>query len=178
MGVRLATSKSCTLYAIHDIGTQDGTFYLVAEFLEGNTLLEHLANGALPARKAVEYALQIAQGLGAAHDKGIVHRDLKPENIFVTKDGRLKILRKAGDDHDANGTTRNGNGERVAWTREKLGMTDPALLQGRPREAIFTRCRFSSGTRHPGRQTDTSAGADRQYLRAGQRFMAKGEPLA
>ena len=57
-------------------------------------------------------------------------------------------------------------------------MTDPALLQGRPREAIFTRCRFSSGTRHPGRQTDTSAGADRQYLRAGQRFMAKGEPAS
>jgi dipeptidyl aminopeptidase/acylaminoacyl peptidase len=80
------------ILAIHDIGTQDGTFCLVAEFLEGNTLREQLANGALPARKAVEYALQIAQGLGAAHDRGIVHRDLKPENIFVTKDGRLKIL--------------------------------------------------------------------------------------
>jgi len=80
------------ILAIHDIGTQDGTFYLVSEFLEGNTLRGQLANGALPARKAIEYALQIAQGLGAAHDKGIVHRDLKPENIFVTKDGRLKIL--------------------------------------------------------------------------------------
>jgi hypothetical protein len=80
------------ILALHDIGTQDGTSYLVSEFLEGNTLREQLANGALPVRKAIENALQIAQGLGAAHDKGIVHRDLKPENIFVTKDGRLKIL--------------------------------------------------------------------------------------
>ena len=73
------------ILAIHDIGTQDGTSYLVSEFLEGNTLREQLANEALPARKAIEYALQIAQGLGAAHDKGIVHRDLKPENIFITE---------------------------------------------------------------------------------------------
>src|SRR5205809_1891298 len=80
------------ILAIHDIGTQDGTSYLVSEFLEGTTLRTQLANGALPARKAIEYALQIAQGLGAAHDRGIIHRDLKPENIFVTKDGRLKIL--------------------------------------------------------------------------------------
>jgi hypothetical protein len=80
------------ILALHDIGSQDGTSYLVSEFLEGKTLREQLANGALPARRAIEYALQIAQGLGAAHDKGIVHRDLKLENIFVTKDGRLKIL--------------------------------------------------------------------------------------
>ena len=65
---------------------------MVSELLDGNTLREQLANGALPARKAIEYALQIAQGLGAAHDKGIVHRDIKPENIFVTNDGQLKIL--------------------------------------------------------------------------------------
>ena len=83
------------ILAIHDIGTQDGTSYLVSEFLEGTTLRTQLANGALPARKAIEYALQIAQGLGAAHDRGIVHRDLKPENIFVTKDGRVKIPRPA-----------------------------------------------------------------------------------
>jgi serine/threonine protein kinase/dipeptidyl aminopeptidase/acylaminoacyl peptidase len=80
------------ILALHDIGSQDGISYLVSEFLEGNTLREQLGNGPLPARKAIEYALQIARGLGAAHDKGIVHRDLKPENIFVTEDGRLKIL--------------------------------------------------------------------------------------
>ena len=62
------------------------------ELLEGETLRAKLAGGAIAPRKAVEYALQMAQGLAAAHDKGIIHRDLKPENVFVTKDGRVKIL--------------------------------------------------------------------------------------
>ncbi len=78
--------------AIYDIGSHDGAPYVVAELLEGATLREKLATGALPTRKAVDYALQIARGLGAAHEKGIVHRDLKPENVFVTNDGRVKIL--------------------------------------------------------------------------------------
>ena len=56
------------------------------------TLRERLADGAVPVRRAVELAEQIAQGLAAAHEKGIVHRDLKPENLFVTRDGRVKIL--------------------------------------------------------------------------------------
>ena len=60
--------------------------------LEGETLRERLRSGAVSARKAIDYALQVAQGLAAAHEKGIVHRDLKPENIFVTNDGRVKIL--------------------------------------------------------------------------------------
>jgi serine/threonine protein kinase len=80
------------ILAVHDIGSQEGVSYLVSELLEGNTLREQLTNGALPVRKAMGYAVQIAQGLAAAHDKGIVHRDIKPENIFVTKDGRMKIL--------------------------------------------------------------------------------------
>ena len=78
--------------AVHDIGTHDGTLYVVSELLEGETLRARLAGGPLPARKATDYALQIAHGLAAAHEKGIVHRDLKPENLFVTKDGRIKIL--------------------------------------------------------------------------------------
>jgi Tol biopolymer transport system component len=80
------------ILAIHDIGSQDGSPYLVSEFLEGGTLRERLREGPLAARRASDYALQIAQGLAAAHEKGIVHRDLKPENIFLTQEGRVKIL--------------------------------------------------------------------------------------
>ena len=80
------------LTAVHDIGTHDGSPYVVQELLEGETLRAALAGGRLSARKAIDYSLQIAHGLAAAHEKGIVHRDLKPENLFVTKDGRVKIL--------------------------------------------------------------------------------------
>ncbi|HXM78675.1 MAG TPA: serine/threonine-protein kinase, partial [Thermoanaerobaculia bacterium] len=80
--------------AVYDIGTNesDGAPYVVQELLEGETLRSRLGAGAFTPRKALGHALQIANGLAAAHEKGIVHRDLKPENIFVTKDGRVKIL--------------------------------------------------------------------------------------
>jgi len=80
------------LLAIYDVGVQDGVHYLVSELLDGLTLRQRLSEGALPQRKTVEYGVQIAKGLAAAHDKGVVHRDLKPANLFVTKDGRAKIL--------------------------------------------------------------------------------------
>ena len=80
------------ILAIHDIGKQNGAPFLVSELLEGESMRGALDRGALPQRKTIEYGVQIAYGLAAAHDKGIVHRDLKPENIFVTKDGRIKIL--------------------------------------------------------------------------------------
>jgi eukaryotic-like serine/threonine-protein kinase len=80
------------ILAIHDFGEHESSPYIVTEFLEGETLRERLRPGALPVRKAIEYGVQIARGLAAAHEKGIVHRDLKPENIFVTRDGRVKIL--------------------------------------------------------------------------------------
>jgi len=80
------------ILAVHDIGTHDGAPYMVCELLEGETLRERLQGGVLSSRKAVEIAVQIAQGLAAAYDKGIIHRDLKPENVFLTKDGRVKIL--------------------------------------------------------------------------------------
>ncbi len=80
------------IMAVYDIGTSDGSPYLVTELLEGETLRERLQGGALPVRKALDFGGQIASGLAAAHEKGIVHRDLKPENIYVTNDGRVKIL--------------------------------------------------------------------------------------
>jgi len=80
------------ILAVHQMGTYEGAPYLVSELLEGETLREQIRRGRLSMRKAIDYAVQIAGGLAAAHEKGIVHRDLKPENLFVTKDGRVKIL--------------------------------------------------------------------------------------
>src|SRR5215813_7094973 len=84
------------ILTVHDIGAASpengGAPYIVSELLEGETMRERLNGRALPVRKALDYAQQIARGLAAAHEKGIVHRDLKPENLFVTKDGRVKIL--------------------------------------------------------------------------------------
>src|SRR6516164_6482953 len=80
------------ILSIYDIGDDHGAPYVVSELLEGETLRDRLRNGPLNSRKAIEYAVQIAKGLAAAHEKGIIHRDLKPENLFLTNDGRVKIL--------------------------------------------------------------------------------------
>jgi len=80
------------ILALHDVGIVDGTPYAVTELLAGESLRDALRTGALPLRRALDYAVQIASGLAAAHDKGIVHRDLKPENAFVTTTGIVKIL--------------------------------------------------------------------------------------
>src|SRR5499425_1779772 len=80
------------ILTVYDVGSHEGSPYIVTELLEGQELREQLNNGALSERKAVDHAEQIARGLAAAHEKGIVHRDLKPENLFVTNDGHVKIL--------------------------------------------------------------------------------------
>jgi len=80
------------ILAIHDVGHERGTSFVVTELLEGETLRERLRRSAIPWRKAVEIGIEIAEGLSAAHAKGIIHRDLKPENIFLTQDGVVKIL--------------------------------------------------------------------------------------
>ena len=80
------------ILGIYDLGRDGGVAYAAMELLRGETLRERLEEGLLPQRKALEYGLQIAHGLAAAHEKGIVHRDLKPENVFVTAEGRVKIL--------------------------------------------------------------------------------------
>ena len=80
------------ILAVFQMGTHEGVPYLVSELLEGETLREQIERGRIAVGKAIDYGVQIARGLSAAHGKGIVHRDLKPENLFVTKDGRVKIL--------------------------------------------------------------------------------------
>ena len=80
------------ILVIYDIGIHDGAPYIVSELLEGQTLRHRLEESSLSVRKAVEYSIQIAHGLAAAHEKGVIHRDLKPENVFITREGRIKIL--------------------------------------------------------------------------------------
>jgi len=88
----IATLSHPNTVSVFDTGVDDEQLYVVMELLQGETLRDRISRGALPVRKALEYAVQIARGLGAAHDKGLVHRDLKPENIFLLEDGQLKIL--------------------------------------------------------------------------------------
>src|SRR5262245_37415817 len=80
------------IVAVFDVGQHNGSPFLVSELLEGESLRAVLDRTRLTQRKTIDYGVQIAQGLAAAHEKGIVHRDLKPENVFVARDGRIKIL--------------------------------------------------------------------------------------
>jgi serine/threonine protein kinase/Tol biopolymer transport system component len=97
---------------------------LVTELLEGETLRARLEQGALPARKAVDLAVQMAEGLAAAHEKKIVHRDLKPENVFVTGEGRVKLL----DFGLAKQTSPGGEADSRLQTLERH--TEPGTVMG------------------------------------------------
>jgi serine/threonine protein kinase len=113
------------ILGVHDIDRHDESPYIVVEVLKGATLRERLTNEVIPVRKAVEYAVQIARGLAAAHDKGIVHRDLKPENIFVTVDERVKIL-----DFGLAKLTEEDPAAMAATNFPTTPSTDPGLVLG------------------------------------------------
>jgi serine/threonine protein kinase/Tol biopolymer transport system component len=80
------------IVSVHDIGCDNGTYWIATELVRGDTLRRMIEAGPLPAPKAIEIAAQVAAGLAAAHAAGLVHRDLKPDNIMVTRDGQVKIL--------------------------------------------------------------------------------------
>src|SRR5215470_2350248 len=80
------------IVTVHDIGKSNGTTYMAMELIDGASLRQLLANGALPEKKMLEVSVQIADGLAKAHSAGIVHRDMKPENVMVSKDGFVKLL--------------------------------------------------------------------------------------
>src|SRR5437773_1145811 len=130
------------IIAIHDLGTHDGSPYVVTELLDGETLRERINGTALPPRKAIDYAGQVARGLAAAHERGIVHRDLKPENLFVTRDGRVKILdfglakltqpEKGGPQTNLPTETAGTEPGIVMGT---LGYMSPEQVRGRPADA-------------------------------------------
>jgi eukaryotic-like serine/threonine-protein kinase len=128
--------------AVYDIGTHEGAPYVVQELLEGETLRSLLAGGRLAQRRVIDYALQVAHGLAAAHEKGIVHRDLKPENLFVTKDGRVKILDfgLAKLTHQEEGSQVTNLPTATAGTEPgvvlgTLGYMAPEQVRGRPADA-------------------------------------------
>jgi serine/threonine protein kinase/Tol biopolymer transport system component len=125
---------------IHEVGSDDGSPYLVTELLEGQTLRERLAAGPVPVRKALDWAVQIARGLAAAHEKCIVHRDLKPENLFLTGDGVVKLL-----DFGLAKNTCEPGGKADATASEAVvgtaGYMAPEQVRGRPadeRSDIFS----------------------------------------
>jgi Tol biopolymer transport system component len=97
----------------------------VTELLQGETLRAELAGGRFSTRKVVDYAVQIAHGLAAAHERGIVHRDLKPENLFVTKDGRVKIL-----DFGLAKLTRQEEGSQATNLPTATAGTEPGVVMG------------------------------------------------
>ena len=88
----LASLNHPNVGAIYGLEEANGKPFLVLELVEGQTLAERLERGPLPIPEALEFARQMADGLGAAHDKGIVHRDLKPANVKLTPDGQVKVL--------------------------------------------------------------------------------------
>ena len=113
------------ILAIYDVDTHDGAPYVVSELLEGETLRAAMGGTARSVRRATDYALQIAHGLAAAHEKGIVHRDLKPENVFITKDGRVKIL----DFGLAKLTQPDGNQTQTEIPTRRVD-TEPGMVMG------------------------------------------------
>ena len=88
----LASLNHPNIAAIYGLEEDSGTRFLVLELVEGDTLADRLKRGAIPVEESLTLALQIAEALEAAHEKGVIHRDLKPANIKVTPDGKVKVL--------------------------------------------------------------------------------------
>ncbi len=137
------------LLTVFDTGVAEGRPYLVFELLEGVTLRQRLSSGPLAAPKAIGYAVEIANGLAAAHEGGIIHRDLKPENLLLTRDGRVKILdfglARLRPSHDQDGlgsdTPTKSEITGVGAVLGTVGYMSPEQVRGEPtdhRSDIFS----------------------------------------
>ena len=116
--------------AIHDFGTENGVAYAVMELLEGQTLRDRLESGTIQPAQAADFAVQIARGLSAAHEKGIVHRDLKPENVFVLQDGHVKILDFGLARRSEPTKAENRDGTNVPTAPAPVEVTEPGTVMG------------------------------------------------
>ncbi|HYX19927.1 MAG TPA: protein kinase [Thermoanaerobaculia bacterium] len=135
------------ILSIFDFGTHGSVSYAVMELLEGQTLREKIDAGAVSQRQAVDWSLQVAKGLSAAHSRGVVHRDLKPENVFVTNDGHVKILDfglakrlEAEPSPETNAPTGSGHTE-PGTVMGTMGYMSPEQVRGLPvdhRSDIFS----------------------------------------
>lgn len=141
------------IVSVYDVGVSDKVHYFVTELIEGETLRQRIGPQGMPIRKAVELAIQFANGLAAAHDQGIAHRDLKPENIIITKDGRLKILdfglaklhRSQAQTETVDGATGLTAAEtHVGMVLGTAGYMSPEQVRGEPADALSDIFTFGS----------------------------------
>jgi Tol biopolymer transport system component len=137
----LAALNHPHIAAVHSLDEHEGTLYLAMELVQGETLEEKLKLGALPLEDSLRLALQIAEALEAAHDKGVVHRDLKPANVMVTRDGIVKVLdfglAKAFSDDPNESNVAQSPALSVAMTQQGLvlgtaGYMSPEQASGQP----------------------------------------------
>src|SRR4029077_2206630 len=121
---------------VYDVGEMDGRPFIAMEYLEGQDLRARLGSGPLPQRTAIEYAIQVAQGLAAAHQKGVVHRDLKPENLWVTPEGRIRILdfglAKLSEPATNPETAQGSAGSEPGRVMGTVGYMSPEQVRGEP----------------------------------------------
>jgi serine/threonine protein kinase/WD40 repeat protein len=138
------------IVSVYDVGVAENVHYIVTELIEGETLRQRILPQGIPSRKAIELAVQLANGLAAAHDQGVAHRDLKPENIIIAKDGRLKILDFGlAKLHRSHAQTETVDGMTAAETNVGMvlgtaGYMSPEQVRGEPAEQLSDI--FSFGT--------------------------------
>jgi serine/threonine protein kinase len=168
----------CTLY---DIGQQDGTDYLVMEFLEGESLAEQLRRGALPSSEVLKIGIEIADALDKAHRIGIVHRDIKPGNIMLTKAGAKLLDFGLAKPLNAMASAASGSGSAPSFTAAAT-LTSPSPVSPLTTEGtILGTIQYMSPEQIEGKEADArsdifSFGAVLYELATGKRaFQGKSQ---